>query len=41
METKTIEIAKKMLLKKKSIEEIMDFTDLSKEEIEKIKETIK
>lgn len=28
------EIAKKMLLKKKPIEEIIDFTGLSKEEIE-------
>ena len=32
-----IEIAKKMLLKNKNIEEIIDFTDLTKEEIEKLR----
>ena len=32
-----IDIAKKMLLKNKNIEEIIDFTDLTKEEIEKLR----
>ena len=32
-----IEIAKKMLLKNKNIEEIIDFTDLTKEVIEKLR----
>jgi flagellar biosynthesis/type III secretory pathway protein FliH len=34
---KAIAIAKKMLLKRNSVEEIIEMTELSKEEIEKIK----
>jgi predicted transposase/invertase (TIGR01784 family) len=36
-----IEIAKKMLLKNKSIDEIMEFTGLTEEEIRKIQDTLR
>ena len=36
-EKKAIAMAKKMLLKNKSIDEIVEFTDLTKEQIEKLK----
>ena len=38
---RNLEIAKKMLAKNKSIEEIVEYTDLTPEEIEKLKKELK
>ncbi|WP_395477113.1 hypothetical protein [Rickettsia endosymbiont of Pantilius tunicatus] len=37
---RSIEIAKKMLIRGKPLDEIIEFTDLTKEEIEKLKREI-